>query len=352
MNNIKIVNDELAAKWKNKNIVFDYDGKTFLYEGSEYYDYIEIYYEDKIVFSYIKQKYDWEEVEYFISLQINKSIIARELFSELKEMNLIDNLDYDDACDIGFDIFDCYTKKYSDVPNAKLEKVLQLNSKYMKEFVFMFKQSNEYYLGNITIRNADWLIKDINLIKYDKNLNKEFVLEFDSHAWEDKLVYGYYYYNDDLLTNEIKIMLENAFDISFESEKIKKYTLKIDSLHADDLHLDLVYQNKQYLIRKIPVQKPIPTLCNEIKYFRYKIFDKDYNLLYEEFPLNEFNRSVDLPHDYYWGKQTCNYKKELYLNGFMEIFESVSYLKEIGYNDVSLRIDKCFSDENKYPELQ
>ena len=352
MNNIKIVNDELAAKWKNKNIVFDYDGKTFFYEGSEYYDYIEIYYEDKIVFSYIKQKYDWEEVEYFISLQINKSIITRELFSELKELNLINNLNYDDACDIGFDIFDCYTKKYSDVPNAKLEKVLQLNSKYMKEFVFMFKQSNEYYLGNITIRNADWLIKDINLIKYDKNLNKEFVLEFDSHAWEDKLVYGYYYYNDDLLTNEIKIMLENAFDISFESEKIKKYTLKIDSLHADDLHLDLVYQNKQYLIRKIPVQKPIPTLCNEIKYFRYKIFDKDYNLLYEEFPLNEFNRSVDLPHDYYWGKQTCNYKKELYLNGFMGIFESVSYLKEIGYNDVSLRIDKCFSDENKYPELQ
>lgn len=352
MNNIKIVNDELAAKWKNKNIVFDYDGKTFFYEGSEYYDYIEIYYEDKIVFSYIKQKYDWEEVEYFISLQINKSIITRELFSELKELNLINNLNYDDACDIGFDIFDCYTKKYSDVPNAKLEKVLQLNSKYMKEFVFMFKQSNEYYLGNITIRNADWLIKDINLIKYDKNLNKEFVLEFDSHAWEDKLVYGYYYYNDDLLTNEIKIMLENEFDISFESEKIKKYTLKIDSLNADNLHLNLVYQNKQYLIRKIPVQKPVPTLCNEIKYFRYKIFDKDYNLLYEEFPLNEFNRSVDLPHDYYWGKQTRNYKKELYLNGFMEIFESVSFLKEIGYGDVDTRIDKCFSDENKYPELQ
>ena len=352
MNNIKIVNDELAAKWKNKNIVFDYDGKTFFYEGSEYYDYIEIYYEDKIVFSYIKQKYDWEEVEYFISLQINKSIITRELFSELKELNLINNLNYDDACDIGFDIFEFYTKKYSDVPNAKLEKVLQLNSKYMKKFVFMFKQSNEYYLGNITIRNADWLIKDINLIKYDKNLNKEFVLEFDSHAWEDDLIYGYYYYNDDLLTNEIKIMLENAFNISFESEKIKKYTLKIDSLHANNLHLDLVYQNKQYLIRKIPVQKPIPTLCNEIKYFRYKIFDKDYNLLYEEFPLNEFNRSVDLPHDYYWGKQTCNYKKELYLNGFMEIFESVSYLKEIGYADVKTRIDKCFSDENKYPELQ
>lgn len=352
MNNIKIVNDELAAKWKNKNIVFDYDGKTFFYEGSEYYDYIEIYYEDKIVFSYIKQKYDWEEVEYFISLQINKSIITRELFSELKELNLINNLNYDDACDIGFDIFDCYTKKYSDVPNAKLEKVLQLNSKYMKEFVFMFKQSNEYYFGNITIRSADWFIKDLNLIKYDKNLHKEFVLEFDSHAWEDKLVYGYYYYNDDLLTNEIKIMLENEFDISFESEKIKKYTLKIDSLNADNLHLNLVYQNKQYLIRKIPVQKPVPTLCNEIKYFRYKIFDKDYNLLYEEFPLNEFNRSVDLPHDYYWGKQTRNYKKELYLNGFMEIFESVSFLKEIGYGDVDTRIDKCFSDENKYPELQ
>lgn len=352
MNNIKIVNDELAAKWKNKNIVFDYDGKTFFYEGSEYYDYIEIYYEDKIVFSYIKQKYDWEEVEYFISLQINKSIITRELFSELKELNLINDLNYDDACDIGFDIFDYYTKKYNDVPNAKLEKILQLNSKYRKDYIFMFKQNNEYYFGNFIVRNPDWLVKDLSLIKYDKNLNKEFVLEFNSNAWEDKLVYGYYYYNDDLLTNEIKIMLENEFDISFEFEKIKKYTLKIDSLNADNLHLNLVYQNKQYLIRKIPVQKPVPTLCNEIKYFRYKIFDENYNLLYEELPLNEFNESVDLPHDYYWGKQTCNYKKELYLNGFMEIFESVSYFKEIGYADVSLRIDKCFSDESKYPELQ
>lgn len=352
MNNIKIVNDELAAKWKNKNIVFDYDGKTFFYEGSEYYDYIEIYYEDKIVFSYIKQKYDWEEVEYFISLQINKSIITRELFYELKEMNLINDLNYDDACDIGFDIFDYYTKKYNDVPNAKLEKILQLNSKYRKDYIFMFKQNNEYYFGNFIVRNPDWLVKDLSLIKYDKNLNKEFVLEFDSNTWEDKLVYGYYYYNDDLLTNEIKIMLENEFDISFESEKIKKYTLKIDSLHADNLHLDLTYQNKKYFIRKIPVQKPVSTLCNEIKYFRYKIFDSDYNLLYEEFALNEFNKSVDLPHDYYWGKQTCNYKKELYLNGFIEIFESVSYLQEIGYNDVSLRIDKCFSDEDKYPELQ
>lgn len=351
MNNIKIVNDEFRKK-TDKNIVFDYDGKTFFYEGSEYYDHIKIYYEDKIVFSYINYKYDWEEVEYFISLQINKSIITRELFYELKEMNLINDLNYDDACDIGFDIFDYYTKKYNDVPNAKLEKILQLNSKYRKDYIFMFKQNNEYYFGNFIVRNPDWLVKDLSLIKYDKNLNKEFVLEFDSNAWEDKLVYGYYYYNDDLLTNEIKIMLENEFDISFESEKIKKYTLKIDSLNADNLHLNLVYQNKQYLIRKIPVQKPVPTLCNEIKYFRYKIFDKDYDLLYEEFPLNEFNESVDLPHDYYWGKQICNYKKALYLNGFIEIFESVSYLKEIGYNDVKTRIDKCFSDENKYPELQ
>lgn len=351
MNKIKIVNDEVRKR-TDKNIVFDYDGKTFFYKGSQYKNYIKIYYEDKIVFSYINYKYDWEEVEYFISLQINKSIITRELFSELKELNLINNLNYDDACDIGFDIFDYYTKKYSDVPNAKLEKILQLNSKYRKDYIFMFKQNNEYYFGNFIVRNPDWLVKDLSLIKYDKNLNKEFVLEFDSNAWEDKLVYGYYYYNDDLLTNEIKIMLENEFDISFESEKIKKYTLKIDSLNADNLHLNLVYQNKQYLIRKIPVQKPVPTLCNEIKYFRYKIFDSDYNLLYEEFALNEFNESVDLPHDYYWGKQTCNYKKELYLNGFIEIFKSVSYLQEIGYADVNTRIDKCFSDEDKYPELQ
>ena len=339
MNNIKIVNDELAAKWKNKNIVFDYDGKTFFYEGSEYYDYIEIYYEDKIVFSYINQKYDWEEVEYFISLQINKKIITRELFSKLKEMNLINDLNYDDACDIGFNIFDYYTKKYSNVPNAKLEKVLQLNSKYMKEFVFMFKQSNEYYFGNITIRSADWFIKDLNLIKYDKNLHKEFILEFDSHAWEDKLIYGYYYYNDDLLTSEIKIMLENAFDISFESEKIKKYTLKIDSLHVDNLHLNLIYQNEKYLIRKIPIR---------FDEYKYKIFDKDYNLLYEEFDPDDETKKYSLD-GYKYPKEECNYKKKLHSNEFIYLFEKVNFLDNLGYSGIKTRINNDF---NEYPELE
>ena len=289
-------------KKTDKNIVFDYDGKTFFYKGSQYKDHIKIYYEDKIVFSYAKQKYDWEEIEYFISLQIDKSIITKELFSELKEINLIDDFDYDEACDIGFDIFEYYTKKYSDVQNAKLEKTLSLNSKYMKEFIFMFKHNNEYYSGNITIRSADWFIKDINLIKYDKNLNKEFVLEFDSHAWEDKLVYGYYYYNDDLLTNEIKIMLENEFDISFESEKIKKYTLQIDNLHSDHLHIDLIYQNEKYMIRRIPIT---------INEFRCKIFDENYNLLYEEFDPNDKIKKYRGDGDDY-PKEKCNYKKKLH----------------------------------------
>ena len=263
-------------------------------------------------------------------------------------MNLIDDFDYDEACDIGFDIFEYYTKKYSDVQNAKLEKTLSLNSKYMKEFIIMFKHNNEYYSGNITIRSADWFIKDINLIKYDKNLNKEFVLEFDSHAWEDKLVYGYYYYNDDLLTNEIKNVLENEFDIDFESEKIKKYTLKIDSLHADNLHLDLTYQNKKYLIRKIPVQKPIPTLCNEIKYFRYKIFDKDYNLLYEEFDPDDETKKYSLD-GYKYPKEECNYKKKLYSNEFIYLFEKVNFLDNLGYSGIKTRINNDFSE---YLELK
>lgn len=341
MNNIKIVNDEFRKK-TDKNIVFDYDGKTFFYKGSQYKDHIKIYYEDKIVFSYAKQKYDWEEIEYFISLQIDKSIITKELFSELKEMNLIDDFDYDDACDICFDIFEYYTKKYSDVQNAKLEKTLSLNSKYMKEFIFMFKHNNEYYSGNIAIRSADWFIKDINLIKYDKNLNKEFVLEFDSHAWEDKLVYGYYYYNDDLLTNKIKNVLENEFDIDFESEKIKKYTLKIDSLHADNLHLDLIYQNEKYLIRKIP---KIPIGFDE---YKYKIFDKDYNLLYEEFDPDDETKKYSLD-GYKYPKEECNYKKKLHSNEFIHLFEKINFLDKLGYSGIKTRINNDF---NEYPELE
>lgn len=322
-----------------KILFFDYDGKTFFYKGSQYKDHIKIYYEDKIVFSYAKQKYDWEEIEYFISLQIDKSIITKELFSELKEMNLIDDFDYDEACDIGFDIFEYYTKKYSDVQNAKLEKTLSLNSKYMKEFIFMFKHNNEYYSGNITIRSADWFIKDINLIKYDKNLNKEFVLEFDSHAWEDKLVYGYYYYNDDLLTNEIKNVLENEFDIDFESEKIKKYTLKIDSLHADHLHLNLIYQNEKYLIRKIPIR---------FDEYKYKIFDKDYNLLYEEFDPDDETKKYSLD-GYKYPKEECNYKKKLHSNEFIYLFERINFLDKLGYSGIKTRINNDF---NEYPELE
>lgn len=338
MNKIKIVNDEVRKR-TDKNIVFDYDGKTFFYKGSQYKNYIEICYEDKIVFSYINYKYDWEEVEYFISLQINKSIITRELFSELKELNLINNLNYDDACDIGFDVFDYYTKKYDDVPNAKLEKVLQLNSKYRKDYIFMFKINNEYYFGNFIVRNPDWLVKDLSLIKYDKNLNKEFVLEFDSNAWEDKLVYGYYYYNDDLLTNEIKIILENEFDISFESEKIKKYTLKIDSSHSDHLHLDLIYQNEKYLIRKIPIR---------FDEYKYKIFDKDYNLLYEEFDPDDETKKYSLD-GYKYPKEECNYKKKLHSNEFIYLFERINFLDKLGYSGIKTRINNDF---NEYPELE
>lgn len=134
-------------------------------------------------------------------------------------------------------------------------------------------------------------------------------------------------------------MLENEFDISFESEKIKKYTLKIDSLHADNLHLDLIYQNEKYLIRKIPIR------FNE---YKYKIFDKDYNLLYEEFDPDDETKKYSLD-GYKYPKEECNYKKKLHSNEFIYLFERINFLDKLGYSGIKTRINNDF---NEYPELE
>ena len=339
MNNIKIVNDELAAKWKNKNIVFDYDGKTFFYEGSEYYDYIEIYYEDKIVFSYIKQKYDWEEVEYFISLQINKSIITRELFSELKELNLINNLNYDDAYDLGFDFFNYYSKKHKFTPNADLETILKRKDSHKEELLFMIKQNNVYYFGNLKTETWEYIIKNLEITTCDDSKNKEFVLQMDLKYYQNGNVTGHCYYNDNLFVDEIKKVIKKEFKMSFNNKKIKKYTLQIDSLHADNLHLDLVYQNEKYLIRKIPIR---------FDEYKYKIFDKDYNLLYEEFDPDDETKKYSLD-GYKYPKEECNYKKKLHSNEFIHLFEKINFLDKLGYSGIKTRINNDFTE---YPELK
>ena len=69
-------------------------------------------------------------------------------------------------------------------------------------------------------------------------------------------------------------------------------------------HLDLIYQNEKYMIRRIPIA------VNE---FRYKIFNENYNLLYEEFDQNDKTKKYRGDEDDYH-KEECNYKKKLHSN--------------------------------------
>ena len=152
-------------------------------------------------------------------------------------------------------------------------------------------------------------------------------------------VTGHCYYNDNLFVDEIKKVIKKELKMSFNNKKIKKYTLQIDNLHSDNLHLDLIYQNEKYLIRKIPIT---------INEFRYKIFDENYNLLYEEFDPNNKTKKYRGDGDDY-PKEECNYKKKLYSNEFIYLFEKVNFLDNLGYSEIKTRINNNFSE---YPELE
>lgn len=160
----------------------------------------------------------------------------------------------------------------------------------------------------------------------------------DLKYYQNKNVTGHCYYNDDLFVEEIKNAIKKELRISFNNKKIKKYTLRIDNLHSDSLHLDLVYQNEKYMIRRIPIT---------INEFRCKIFDENYNLLYEEFDPNDKTKKYRGDGDDY-PKEECNYKKKLHSNEFIYLFDGINFLDNLGYSGIKTRINNNFSE---YPEL-
>ena len=344
MNNIKIVNDEFRKK-TDKNIVFDYDGKTFFYFKENLGDNknicceTEIHYNNELVYSdkLVTIKKNQNETQ---KLEINKNIITKELFLELQNKKLIYNdFNYDNAYDLGFDFFDYYSKKHNGVPNADLETILKRKDSHKEELLFMIKQNNVYYFGNLKTETWEYIIKNLEITTCDDSKNKEFVLQMDLKYYQNGNVTGHCYYNDNLFVDEIKKQLKNKLKIVFNNKKIKKYILKLDSSHLDNLHLDLIYQNEKYLIRKIPIR---------FDEYKYKIFDKDYNLLYEEFDPNDETKKYSLD-GYKYPKEECNYKKKLYSNEFIYLFEKVIFLDNLGYSGIKTRINNDFSE---YPELK
>lgn len=343
MKNIQIINKKRKGEYIE--IVFDYDGKTFFYfqenlgDNKNIYCETEIQYNNELVYSdkLVTIKKNQNETQ---KLETNKNIITKELFLELQNRKLIyDDFFYDNAYDLGFDFFDYYSKKHKFTPNADLETILKRKDSHKEELLFIIKQNNKYYSGNLKTETGEYIVKNLEITTCDKSKNKEFVLQMDLKYYQNKNVTGHCYYNDDLFVEEIKNAIKKELRISFNNKKIKKYTLRIDNLHSDSLHLDLVYQNEKYMIRRIPIT---------INEFRCKIFDENYNLLYEEFNPNDKTKKYRGDGDDY-PKEECNYKKKLHSNEFIYLFEKVNFLDNLGYSGIKTRINNDFSE---YPELK
>ena len=343
MENIQIINKKRNGEYIE--LVFDYDGKTFFYfkenlgDNKNIYCETEIHYNNELVYSdkLITIKKNQNETQ---KLEINKNIITKELFLELQNRKLIYNdFVYDNAYNLGFDFFDYYSKKHKSTPNADLETILKRKDSHKEELLFMIKQNNIYYFGNLKTETWEYIIKNLEITTCDDSKNKEFVLQMDLKYYQNGNVTGHCYYNDNLFVDEIKKQLKNKLKIVFNNKKIKKYILKLDSSHLDNLHLDLIYQNEKYLIRKIPIR---------FDEYKYKIFDKDYNLLYEEFDPDDETKKYSLD-GYKYPKEECNYKKKLYSNEFIYLFEKVNFLDNLGYSGIKTRINNDFSE---YPELK
>ena len=343
MENIQIINKKRNGEYIE--IVFDYDGKTFFYfkenlgDNKNIYCETEIHYNNELVYSdkLVTIKKNQNETQ---KLEINKNIITKELFLELQGRKLIYNdFVYDNAYDLGFDFFDYYSKKHKSTPNADLETILKRKDSHKEELLFMIKQNNVYYFGNLKTETLEYIIKNLEITTCDDSKNKEFVLQMDLKYYQNGNVTGHCYYNDNLFVDEIKKQLKNKLKIVFNNKKIKKYILKLDSSHLDNLHLDLIYQNEKYLIRKIPIR---------FDEYKYKIFDKDYNLLYEEFDPDDETKKYSLD-GYKYPKEECNYKKKLHSNEFIYLFERINFLDKLGYSGIKTRINNDF---NEYPELK
>lgn len=343
MENIQIINRKRNGEYIE--IVFDYEEKTFFYfkenlgDNKNIYCETEIHYNNELVYSdkLVTIKKNQNETQ---KLEINKNIITKELFLELQSRKLIYNdFNYDNAYDLGFDFFDYYSKKHNDVPNADLETILKRKDSHKKELLFMIKQNNIYYFGNLKTETWEYIIKNLEITTCDDSKNKEFVLQMDLKYYQNGNVTGHCYYNDNLFVDEIKKVIKKELKMSFNNKKIKKYTLQIDNLHSDNLHIDLIYQNEKYMIRRIPIT---------INEFRCKIFDENYNLLYEEFDPNDKTKKYRGDGDDY-PKEECNYKKKLHSNEFIYLFEKVNFLDNLGYSEIKTRINNDFIE---YPELR
>lgn len=343
MENIQIINKKRNGEYIE--LVFDYDGKTFFYfkenlgDNKNIYCETEIHYNNELVYSdkLVTIKKNQNETQ---KLEINKNIITKELFLELQNRKLIYNdFVYNNAYDLGFDFFDYYSKKHKSTPNAEIETILKRKDSHKEELLFMIKQNNVYYFGNLKTETCEYIIKNLEITTCDDSKNKEFVLQMNLNYYQNGNVTGHCYYNDNLFVDEIKKQLKNKLKIVFNNKKIKKYILKLDSSHLDNLHLDLIYQNEKYLIRKIPIR---------FDEYKYKIFDKDYNLLYEEFDPDDETKKYSLD-GYKYPKEECNYKKKLYSNEFIYLFEKVNFLDNLGYSGIKTRINNDFSE---YPELK
>lgn len=119
--------------------------------------------------------------------------------------------------------------------------------------------------------------KSIFIQTYNENRdNSEFVLQLDFKIDENlKNAYDIdFYYDERLFTSDIEQIIFDYYEINFDNKNIdmNKHQLSINSFKHDYQNLDIIFDEKTYLLRKI----------ENFNGEKIKIFNQNYNLIYEK----------------------------------------------------------------------
>lgn len=201
-------------------------------------------------------------------------------FEELKKKNFIDKtLDYNKYFLLNYK--KVYSRKYENNENADLHVFFTEDSN-QKSSISMLKRNGIVYDIHMFFYVENYFPektykKSIFIQTYNENSdNFEFVLQLDFKI-DGNLKNAYdidFYYDERLFTEDVEKIIFDYYQVDFDNKNIdmNKHQLSINSFKHDYKNLDIIFDDKTYLLRKI----------ENFNGEKIKIFNQNYNLIYEK----------------------------------------------------------------------
>lgn len=215
---------------------------------------------------------------------VNQGLDSYEIneifFEELKKKNFINKtLDYNKYFLLNYKRV--YSRKYENNENADLHVFFTENSS-QKSSISMLKRNGIVYDIHMILYIENYFPektykKSILIQTYNEySDNSEFVLQLDFMTDKNlKNVYDIdFYYNEKLFTEDVEKIIFDYYQVDFDNKNIdmNKHQLSINSFKHDYKNLDIIFDDKTYLLRKI----------ENFNGEKIKIFNQNYNLIYEK----------------------------------------------------------------------